>query len=301
VARLSETCGLSGKNKQVALALAAFVVSGIVLLRSRRAILETTLVSAWWWSWGALLAVTLVELLAARISLGSPPFWLSGLRLIAGGLTLCPALSLMGAKRPQDRAWNWVVLALWGLLILPVAVSWYRPTATPLAAYGPLAYFLWVLIALGFVNLIATRFWLVALLLATGQVAYLASHLPFAPAPSAWGPAIGNVCLAGSLPLAALLSRRESPAAIPLDRAWLDFRDTFGLFWSLRLQERVNDAAMKLDWPVRLTWFGFVAASDGRPMTNWPSDLQRAVRQTLQGLLRRFVSPRWLSARWGDE
>lgn len=288
----------------MALVLAAFVISVGILVRCRRTIKETTLVSAWGWTWGAVIAVTLVELLASRMNQEPPPFWLAGLRLAAGGLTLCPALSLMGAKRPQDLAWNWVVLALWGLLLLPVAVAWYRPTATPLAAYGPLAYFLWVLIALGFVNLIATRFWPVALLLASGQIAYLADHLPFVSfvwQGDVWRQATGLANLAGSLLLAALLALRETKAATPLDRVWLDFRDTFGLFWSLRVQERVNDAAMKLDWPVRLTWFGFVTASDGQPMTAWPVELRRAIRQTMHGLLRRFVSPAWLAARWGDE
>ncbi len=53
--------------------------------------------------------------LAARInSPGDENWW-----LIAICSTFCPLVSLLGAKRPQNKAWQWIVASFWIIAALP--------------------------------------------------------------------------------------------------------------------------------------------------------------------------------------
>jgi hypothetical protein len=71
---------------------------------------------------------------------------------------------------------------------------------------------------------------------------------------------------------------------------WLDFRDSFGLLWSLRVQERLNATATQHGWKTELSWDGFRPAEE--------SAAQRGeLRAALRGLLRRFVSGAWIARR----
>jgi hypothetical protein len=79
----------------------------------------TTLVGSQVWLGTCLVAVAAVDIwqtLAverANASAAEP------LRFFAATLTFCPLMALMGAKRPQDRAWHFIVLSLWVVLALP--------------------------------------------------------------------------------------------------------------------------------------------------------------------------------------
>jgi hypothetical protein len=90
---------------------------------------------------------------------------------------------------------------------------------------------------------------------------------------------------------------RRTTASDGYDRLWIDFRDAFGLLWALRVQERVNAAAAMYGWPFMLVWSGFVETESGQPIAAFSPETEKALRQNLKGLLRRFVSPEWIGER----
>jgi hypothetical protein len=78
------------------------------------------------------------------------------------------------------------------------------------------------------------------------------------------------------------------------DRAWLDFRNTFGAVWALRVMERINQAARQSGRAEVLRWQGFVAGWD--PLAEREAAGQ-SLTMTIRMLLRRFVNVAWLERR----
>ncbi|MCA9224777.1 MAG: hypothetical protein KDA47_04165 [Planctomycetales bacterium] len=267
---------------------------GVALLVMRRgAVRETTLVAGWWWSVATLtfLAIVLVVFHAGWVR----PAWREPLRFVAAVGLFCPLMSLLGAKRPQDRAWNFIVLSLWIVLAMPAAEAAFLQRGQPLEIRGARAWFLWALIGLGLVNLLPTRFWLSSLLLAFGHILLLARYLPLIERP--WFMAAdvaGFAAVIAALGWAAFNRRRRPECG--LDRVWLDFRDSFGTLWGLRVVQRVNAVAQASEWPVLLHWFGFHDL-EADAFDKLPPEARRALDQTLRNLLRRFVSDEWIAAR----
>ena len=107
-----------------------------------------------------------------------PPVWAEPLRFIAAVATFCPSISLLGAKRPQDGMWNFIVLTLWGMLALPAAEVFFLQRGQTLEVNDLRAWFLWGLIVTGTVNLLPTRMWLYGLLYGCAQTVLLAEYLP---------------------------------------------------------------------------------------------------------------------------
>src|SRR5688572_28769044 len=111
----------------------------IALLRGRAALRGTTLIGAWWWAIAAAVALAAVALD------GSGP-----LRFAAACLTLCPTVAVLGAKRPQDRAWHWVVLSLWIVLcIAAINAAFFHPSRGAVELHSAQTAFLVVLVLLG--------------------------------------------------------------------------------------------------------------------------------------------------------
>lgn len=279
-----------------ALTLLALAAGLGVLLLVRRAVFETTLTSAWWWSlvalvgWGGALLIAASGVVADRA-------WLGLLRFAAISLSFCPLVALIGAKRPQHTAWNFVVVSLWAIVALPAGEAFFLQRGRPLEMGDARGWFLWILILLGPINFVPTRQWPSALLLAGGQFLALSDYLPLVRHELFPQSALVGFALATTAILAVWARRLSGKGNSPYDRLWLDFRDTFGLFWSLRLQERVNAAAQQYDWPLVLTWSGFRDKADLAPLAAIDSAIEPVLRTTLQGLLRRFVSNRWIAER----
>jgi hypothetical protein len=146
------------------------------------------------------------------------------------------------------------------------------------------------------VVMLPTRHWLAALLVAGGELALVWGYLPGNSA----GGSSRQVLLGSVLLLAAALSAMSRPrraAALPHNRLWLDFRDSFGALWAARVLERVNAAAAMYAWPVRLGWNGFHAADNPSRLAEIPPEIEATVRKNLVGLLRRFVSQEWIERR----
>lgn len=281
-------------------ATALLAVGLAALARSRSALSETTLLPAWWWAIAALVACSAVEIAAGLLRRDDS--WLAPLRYAAAGLTFCPLLAVLGAKRPQHNAWNLIVLTFWGVVALPVAETFFLQRGQRLEIGDARSWFLWPLILLGPINYLPTRNWPAAILVAAGQLLLLGDYLPLIHRPLF----AGQQLVALGLLVAAVLStatraRRASEEITPYDRLWLDFRDTFGLFWALRLQERVSAVSQTNDWPLDLAWSGLVEKASGKPIQQVDPAIEPTLRTSLKGLLRRFVSGRWIAERLGSD
>jgi hypothetical protein len=270
----------------------------VALVLRRRDIRETTLVPAWCWALAAVAAWSGTEVAAGFVGAsadGFEPAWLAPLRLAATSLSFCPMLAILGAKRPQHAAWSFVVAAFWGMMTLPAAETFFLQRGQPLEMGDARSWFLWILIAVGPINYLPTRQWIAAVLLAAGQILALCEYLPLLHRPLFAHYQIAALWLAC---LALVLARPpRCHADCAYDRLWLDFRDTFGLLWSLRLQERVNSVARTSAWPFWLAWSGLRSAQTGEPVASIDPAIEPTLRTTLKGLLRRFVSSRWIAQR----
>ena len=265
-----------------------------VLWRIGQQVRNTTLVPVWRWSVVAGMAVVAVETLSPAASVQQ---W----RFVAATVTVCPAIAMLGAKRPQSGAWQWVVLSLWIVLAMPAVEYWLRDAADVRLSRLRQA-FLFGLILLSWCNAALGRYGGPATLLAIAQALLFAPHLGWTTA--AWNDATAmaaivaaNVGIGWGRDFGRLSPRR--PQELPQQHAWRDFRDLFGLFWSLRLAERFNVDARRAGWPERLGWTGFTATDeDADSETLLTSASPDVVRQNFANLLRRFVSTEWLAHRW---
>jgi hypothetical protein len=145
---------------------------------------------------------------------------------------------------------------------------------------------------------VPTRYWLAAVIFAAGQIFAFSPYLPLVRQPVVLEPElVGLLTAIIALVLAWLASRRTTVAANPYDQIWIDFRDTFGLFWGLRVQERMNAAAKQFGWDLELGWSGFKSSSSGCPFDAIDPAIEPTLRTTFKGLLRRFVTNLWIDKR----
>src|SRR5262249_20829746 len=137
----------------------------------------TTLMGAWWWTTAALVGWSGMELIGVCGGPGAEATRWAPLQLAAVALSFCPVIALIGAKRPQHKAWNLVVFSLWAIVALPAAEAVLAHHSTRIELGAARSWFLWVLIGLTPINLLPTRFWLASLLIAASQIVVLGPHL----------------------------------------------------------------------------------------------------------------------------
>jgi hypothetical protein len=297
---------------QARLSLILSAAALYVLFGGRRAVSATTLRAAWCWA-----VLTLIVLAAVEAFLGLSPdrshAYSEHLRFAVALLVFTPTMALLGAKRPQNVAWQFVVSTLWGVLALPALEMWMRGRGEELVIDPVRSWFFIVMIVVGAVNYFSTRFRLAAAQLAIAQAVLLWPHLPFMGSSEARPP----VWLACGLFLTSALTARyaagrvtrhsysslDLPAMHSWSFVWRDFRDWYGMVWAVRVMERINASAAMNSWPVRLGWDGFFCgdstrAQEGEPMdAQFAAEQQAAVEQSLRSLLRRFVSSEWIENR----
>jgi hypothetical protein len=280
---------LNESSLSVVSVVCAVLMAAIVLF-ARRKITGSTLIGPWWWCLAALAALGLTEAaIAAQWVRSAEP-----LRFAAAVGVFSPWMSLLGAKRPQDAAWHFIVASLWGIQAMPAAEALWLKPGQPLAIVDFRAYLLLGLMVLALLVYLPTRFWLSAILAAAGQFALCWNFLPWTLADNR-STVIGMVCLLLGAIAALVSARRPSPAP-PLDRVWLDFRDRFGALWGARVLERINADAALRQAPMRLGWSGFCSADRGEPMAEIPPEARDELRLSFVNLLRRFVTVEWIDA-----
>jgi hypothetical protein len=290
-----------------ALVGAAAAGGGVVLVRG------STAVPAAWWAVVACLAAALecVGLAAGGVADHASR---SSVRLVVVALSLCPIMAILGAKRPQHGVWQFIVGSLAVVLALPaLSAAVVRPGTAPdvhLLERG----FVLVLLLVGWLNFVATRHGLAATLVCAGQGVWCREFLPlFSGAggmsdATAWPDMAAAFLVAAGATLAITQSTlatwrrhtqmREScerghAAASLADRVdppFLALKETLGAAWTLRIIERFNAVAAERSWPWRLRFTGLETTGGQADAT-----AERAIRRTLQGLLRRFVTGAWLA------
>lgn len=288
-------------------ALAALATAALAL-RATVATRGSTAVPATLWAIAACLALAVDTGLRAS-GLVSQPAAAASLRIVTAALSLCPAMSLLGAKRPQHGVWQLIVAALAVTLVLPaLATTLVRPDSVPDA--HPLGRGFLVLLSLvGWMNFVTTRHGPAATLVTLGQMIVVRGFLPmvdseqaFPPTAAAAAPITASIdCLgcglaaAGGL-LAVISGRFRPPPLAPegtfarsVEPAFRGFKETLGAAWTLRVAERFDAIAASRGWPCRLHFDG-IHPADAPLDGPWQRDALRA----LGALLKRFVSTTWL-------
>jgi hypothetical protein len=184
------------------------------------------------------------------------------------------------AREPLAGPWNFVLLGLLGVLLLPWAenVLLGRPLLDPLRLVFVLA-----TLAVGMLNYLPTRLGGMVLVVGLACAAELALLLNMVAdeAAQTWWMHAGRL----AIPLACWLGKgmtRRRGAASAFDRHWLAFRDRFGLMWGQRLREQFNRAAANADQTVWLRWRGLCGSTATANMV-----------ATLRALLKRFGMAQW--------
>ena len=282
--------------------LAACLAAGCAVLAAGL-VRGSTAVPAAWWAAAACLAFAAES--GGRAFAAADPAGSARLRLVVLALAVCPAMSLLGAKRPQHGVWQLIVATLAVVLAMPALSAWLvRPGSLP-DVHMLERSFLVLLALVGWMNFVGTRNGLSATLVTAGMLAVMRPFWPWvetdAALPQDTIDCLG-ACLVGLGALlaaarAAVASRRaaaHSPGATAgparlIDPAFLALRETLGAAWALRIAERFDAIATGRGWPCRLSFHGLDAGGD--PLnTSWHRDALRAFR----ALAHRFVTDGWL-------
>jgi hypothetical protein len=268
----------------------------------------TTAVPAAWWAGGAALAFAVESAVRASGGLTDPASQASA-RLAVAAFSLCPIMSLLGAKRPQHGVWQFIVASLAGIIALPAASAALVRPGSPPDVHALQRWFMLALVLVAAMNFAATRHGVAAMLVAVGQLILMRQFMPFVDslkqqgaaldAVAAWLVATGAIVAAAQSWLwpaqqrvvgSELASRRGGGADLAaFDAAYLALRETLGAAWTLRIAERFNAVAESRGWPCRLRFDGLHVGGDPDDR-EWRGDALRTGR----ALLRRFVSTDWM-------
>ncbi len=272
------------------------VLAAMALFRARGRFAGTTLLPPIYWAIAVCFVGGGLEVASA---LGAVHAGEAGRRTweyLAAVATLAPPIAVLGAKRPQDKAWQVIVATLLVVLCLPAVQTWAFHDGK-LQVHFILRWFLIVPVAvMGLVYMLPTRHVLKALLAGIGLAGVWWPS--FATDSRMWSDGLtafqaGAFCLA----LAALwwsLAPRRRDVPPSWDRVWCEFRDAFGAVWGLRVMQRFNATAEQCGWNVTLTWYGLHSLDD-RPVTEQPAETRDAIEQSFRTLLRRFVDEAWMA------
>lgn len=255
-----------------------------VCLRAWRATRATTLAAPFAWAAGSLTVVTAT--VGCRFAVGQSQL-ISHLDFLSGLTTIAPFVALLGAKRPQDRAWQLIVAALLVLLAFQDFRSWSLDPSMPPALHPAWRWLLTALVVMQAANYAPTRHVVAAFLACAGQFALLQPNLAFE-----WR-VMDNAKPAGLLLLAAaVLAATAGEFYRPLDgdsyqQLWREFRDRYGALWALRVKERVNVLAEQHRSTMQLSWSGFRQADENTSAVARVGEDDPA-RKALKSILARF-------------
>jgi hypothetical protein len=264
------------------LALAVCVSSFWPIWRDWKANRKTSLSHAMYWlwltwaAWCGAIALDLADLSRDAVY---------GFHYFALCLTGCTGIAVFGARQPGAAAWNFVVLGLLVVNLLPLAEG--LTTANHLQLSGLRIFAIGVVLAAGILNYLPTRMGEAALLLLAACGVELAWLFEY----SDGSQVLDHLKVTGVLALGAaawlafvLACIRQKAAGSEFDRTWYSFRDRFGFVWSERLRQQFNRSAYHHGWPVSLRGDG-LHDNDGRKRVDAPP---QEMWLTLIALMKRF-------------
>lgn len=279
--------------------LSVFACVGLTvrLLLFHRLIAGLTVVGSWQWSMLAVpvLAIScLVCLPALAISDG----WRGALQYFAAVMLLAPPVCTLGARKPGIGAWHWFV-------VLPMLIVLMWPAMSQLvSSHGIAAVELGVpaLVGIGLVMMMSlgtglgTRMMVPAFLYGLAILCCLGPVTGWQRIPD-WTPLFAPWLLLAAERVAAAelgLLRKKLEATNErneaVDAAWELFQCCYGLPWTRRFQDRVNQFAPREQWTVRLTLDGF-RTMNGNVMHE--SELIKPL-DSFCWVLQRFASDEWI-------
>jgi hypothetical protein len=273
-----------------------FVVARMLANRSRT-VRGTTLDHPWIWMVLALTVWVLAQV-ANLEPLGLPPGWRSRIGFFAFTLLLAPFVSVLGAKRPNSRAWDWfVVIPMLVVINWPVITSGVFGSSQQLVDLeAPALMGAIVVLVMILGNYFGTVHTPLVILLGTALLIGLTEFSQILPRFAEAADASRVVVSAGlliTLCLAPRLLARQMPHRTGYLRVWLDFRDWFGILWTKRLMDRLNQTAAAKQWPVR---FGLDAIHEEAKSSD-PANRDAEIDHALRWLLRRFTDDHWIDQR----
>jgi hypothetical protein len=260
--------------------LLVLLTGGWPLARAWQVNRRTTLIQAIHWAIVAWLA-WLMTLLFAEIPNGLPG--VDPARYLALCLTGCAGVAVFGARRPHVGAWNFVVVGLLAVMVLPLAEN----ILAGKESFGTIRFvFLGATVTVGILNYLPTRLWEAALAMALACAGEL-TVLCAADYDRDTVQVIDFLALAflALVPWTAWGAWRREVSGSQFDRLWLAFRNRFGLVWGQRVREQFHHSARHARWPVWLSWQGLRrTAAESDP--DLPTQLEMV--ETLKSLLGRF-------------
>lgn len=281
--------------------LSAVTFAFLIYRISARQFRQTTLDTAIIWSVIAMTACTVVWFVDTAFALVKPGagdlMW-----YVVSILLLCPPIAVLGAKRPGVRVWNvFILLPLVLVFTWPALAdgrSALRNGAFEIETPMVLGYFLVLIMGVG--NYLGTRSTLVALQVLGGAgLLIFRSTTMFSAELFQFIHFVAVTMLMLGAAQIAVQSDQPTSKDLGYDRVWLDFRDWFGIVWSRRVQERVNDTAAKEKWIARLEHHGFVW--DNEASEEQIAETNERINHTMRWLLRRFVDDPWIDERLNEE
>lgn len=272
---------------------------GVIAIAVRRdRFIGTTLIAPSRWM---IIAICCLIAVILYCSLGNAtPSTAEALRYLAATSTFCPLMAILGAKRPQNIGWQWIVGTLWIVLILPVGEMFFLWRGGAMDVGPARSWLLVILLFVGLTNYSLTKFVVPAIFATVGQGLLLLAHLPIVGRESERGFLIGCLLIVAAIGLA-WFQTRSQPSNGGWSLVWTEFRNVFGLVWGLRVMERVNSTAKLCNWSNELTWFGFTQDGPQENDGNSPDQTKEReeVERSMRTLLRRFVSAEWIDRRHG--
>jgi len=270
----------------------------LVCLSLGNPVRKTSLTGAWTWGLAAQASWLLSCTVNAFASVGSP--LLDQLWLWTAILTLCPLIAVLGARRPASRVWNWfIILPLMAVLGWPgftVISAW--PELASLQVQAPACAGFALVAVMGAGNYMGTRFTTPAFLAVLAILLALLPLTTFFPVNQIsiqTVRAAAGIVFAGGVVCAIRQGLRAGLEESRFDRLWFDFRDTFGIVWSIRVQDRLNLIAEKENWQTRLGPHGF--EWELKTSLEQRKSTQDRMEHALRWNLRRFVDPEWIDER----
>lgn len=275
--------------EQPAVAVAATVLAIWQLAVAWRSLRRTTLAAPLFW------LVVAVAAQALCVGLHSNDRTTNlYLAFSAAVLLTTPGLAVLGAKRPQSTAWQLIVAAWVGVMLMPVGRGLMLqsepdvPMLVRVLIVGVLA--------VGLFNYLPTSYRLATV---PAAAAFAASFAPWlfgeGALPSRQSAVWSLIGINAALLIALLIARRRPVAPPGIRRLWIDFRDAYGAAWALRVLERLNLTTNKPPTSCELRWSGQLDVPGDVDGSRVNREIE--VERALKSLLRRFLSRDWIAHR----